>query len=422
MAINYTRLFTTLGKIVGGLNEANTYRGTTFGARADALSARFDAALQHVAEGLYPARDAHRTAHNRWVQFLSELAQDTIIAEVDLDRPIAKQTLATALKELDRQMRVDGQSLSTSPLSVVSTPSLTDGAALLIASSLVDFNLDSQLALPDVYNVSVPRGFLGGDTAYQEFLAIQGKAEAVPSTSWLWPGGSGINVSIQMRDPALNNQGLVNGQLSSLTNWTGTGGSWTVGAATVAPRSGYTANVAKFAPSGASGSIVQTITNPRARSVYAWTAKYYKHTSGPQTWNVFVRIYDNSGTILSFTQASSSLSTGWNTVGGFFATPEFINGSLRFEIGYSNITASSNLEICHAGFVQATPLYPHGPTVVGWSGTKPLTTRDKWTVTATVGGTGALHRGIDRLVNLRANLPYGLPVSSSPTQSDALVS
>jgi hypothetical protein len=423
MAINYTRLFTTAGKIVGALDEENAYRGTTLGARADTLSARFDAALQPVGEGIYPARDTARAAHDRWISFLASLLTTTLIEEVDDDRKLINKTLSGAVVELDRQMKIDGESLEDSPASITVTPSLTDGTALLVGTVKTAVNVDAQLAVGDDYLVSVPRGFLGGDTQYQETLEILGTREAVPQTSWEWPLGTGIKTTLIVRDPNGNNQGLTNGKLSSLTGWTQSAGdTWTVGAGTVALRSGYTDDVAKVTIVGAAADLQQTITGIRSKTVYAWTLKVYKHTSGTQTWDVTVKLVDDSGTVASSTTASSALSTGWNTLGGFFVTPEFLSGSVKLSVGYSGVVTGSNYELAHAGLVAPQPLYTGGPTLVAWAGTAPLTTRDKWAVAVAVGGTGELHRGINRLVNLRSILPWGLPVSGSATQADTLVS
>lgn len=423
MAINYTRLFTTLGKIVGGLDEANTYRGTTLAARADTLSARFDAALQDTAEGLYPALESGQGSLDSWVAYLSDLAADTIQAEVAADRDLPDLSLTTAILELDRQMRADVESLEDSDAAVVVTPNLTDGTAVLIGTALQPTGVAAPLALADSYAVTVPRGRLGGDTQFQEILDIVGTREAVPSTSWEWPGGSGVSASVSVRDPHFN-VGLTNGRLSSVTGWTQSpDGEWTADAATTAPRTGYTANVTHLDPTGASATLSQEV-DIQARTIYAWTLKVFKD-AGVQDWSVGVRLKDGAGVTipgLTSTHTAASLSAGWNTLTGFFVTPEAWDGEAEFEVSYSAIVTQTNLEVAHAGIDSTTPLYTGGPTLFAWAGTEPLTTRDEWDVDVTVGGTGALHRGVDRLVDLRSVLPHGLPTSTVATQADALVS
>lgn len=423
MAINYTRLFTTLGKVVGGLNEVNAYRGTTLGARTDTLSARFDAALQFVAEGLYPARDDGRTALDGWVQYLQQLARDTIVAEVIDDRPLVSPDTTSCILELDRQMKVDAQSLEDSDAAVVVTPSLVDGDALLIGTALQPAtNLPSQLALPDSYLVSVPNGFLRGDIQFQEILDIKGTAAADPATNHDWPAGSGIETSLAVRDPH-NNLGLQNGRLSSVTGWTQTGGTWAAVAATTPPRTGYTANVTRFTPSGASGTLTQAVTT-QARTIYAWTFKVFKD-AGTQDWTVGIRLKDGAGTTigsLSSSFTAASLSAGWNTKAGFWVTPAAWDGQASLELFYSAIVTQTNLEVAHAGLIAPVALYPGGPTLVAFAALAPLTQNDKWTVDVTIGGTGALHRGIDRLVDIKSVLSEGLPTSVTATQADALVS
>lgn len=426
MAINFTRLFTALGKIVGGMNEANTFRGTTLGTRTDTLSALYNSVLQDVPADLYSSRDAARSAGTRWLQYLQTLAQDTLIEEVVLDRPLINQTVRDCIAELRTQMITGAQALAQTPATVTVTPTLTDGDAVLVGTNVHPSGQVIQLALPDSYRVTVPNGSLRGDTPFQEILALNGVTQAVPDTSWLWPGGSGTTGSLTSRD-ANQSLGLAaNGKLSSLTSWTGqTGGTWTAGVATLAPRTGYTDNVVKYAPSGGSGYIQQVVA-VKALTNYGWTVRIYKHT-GTQTWSVKVSLVDQSGTLVSTTVASTSMTGGaWNTLAGFFNTPEFMNGAVTFRVEYVSIVTSSNLEVCHTALIQPDALYIGGPTLVCWAGTKPLTSRDKWTVGVTIGGTadpGSLHRGTDRLLGLRKILPQGLPVSTGGgiTQADALV-
>jgi hypothetical protein len=423
MAINFTRLFTALGKIVGGMNEVNTYRGTTLGTRANTLSALYNTVLQEVPADLYEALGSARTAEQRLLQYYQTLAQRTLVAEVVLDRPMIRQTLKECVLELRKQMISGAQSLAQTPATVTVTPTLTDGNAKLIGTNVHPSGQTVQLALPDTYRVTIPNGSLQGDTPFQEILALEGVEAAVPDTSWEWPGGSGSSATLTVRD-ANQSIGLANGKMSSLTSWTGqTGGTWTAGAATLAPRSGYTDNVIKFAPSGGSGYIQQTVTVKALRQ-YSWTVRVYKHSSGTQNWSMTVSLVDQTGTVVSSTTTAASMANGWNTLTGFFNTPEYMNGAVTFRVEYTSIVSSSNLEVCHAGFVEPAELYKGGPTLVAWAGTIPLTSRDKWDVGVTIGGTadpGSLHRGVDRLCGLRSILPQGLPVSGAPTQLDALV-
>lgn len=425
MAINFTRLFTALGKIVGGMNEANTFRGTTLGTRTDTLSALYNSVLQDVPADLYSSRDAARTAGTRWLQYLQTLAGDTLIEEVVLDRPLINQTVRDCIGELRTQMIAGAQFLAQTPATVTVTPTLTDGDAKLVATNVHPSGQVIQLALPDSYHLTVPAGSLRGDTPFQEILALAGVIQAVPDTSWLWPGGSGTSASLTSRD-ANQSLGLAsNGKLATLTNWTGqTGGAWTAGAATLAPRSGYADNVVKFAPSGGSG-YIQQVVSVKALTNYGWTVRVYKHGSGTQNWSMTVSLVDQSGTVVTSTTTAASMTGGaWNTLAGFFTTPEFMNGAVTLRIEYTSIVASSNLEVCHAALIQPDALYIGGPTLVCWAGTKPLTSRDKWTVGVTIGGTadpGSLHRGTDRLLGLRKILPQGLPANGAPTQADGLV-
>jgi hypothetical protein len=97
MAIDFTRLFTTTGKIIGGLNLINAHRGASLATRIDTIDNRYETFGQDIAVGLYEALEANRDDNDGLVTYLQDLMEDTLIAEVKADRPLIQETKEAAL-------------------------------------------------------------------------------------------------------------------------------------------------------------------------------------------------------------------------------------------------------------------------------------------------------------------------------------
>jgi hypothetical protein len=429
--INTSRMFTTLGKLVGGLNDVNTYRGTTLKSRTDTVFAQFTTPFPDVPSQLYQTFGSAQLSQDNYIQYLQSLAQQEIIREVVAFRPLIPQSIGPCVQAVQTQMVSVGTAVEYSPASIAITPALVDGDAKLIGTAMLPDGSTANMALPDSILVTVPRGYTNGDAPYSESILLSGLTPSVPPTRWDWPGGSGIQSSIQSTDPALD-KGLVNGSLSKgFTGWTTDPTVTLVAAVVDNPRVESTATVVSITNSTGGalpGRIVQTMTNLKGGQLYTWTIKVKRTTnSASYTFNG-VLVSSTLGTLVTLTSTASSaltLST-WVQLSGFFVTPVNMGvGTISLKFGSASLPASESYELCHVGLAGVSPLYTGGPSVVAWSGTKPLTSNDGWSIGVTIGGTGALQRGIDRLIGLRQLLPSGFPavVASTPaTYPDSLVS
>lgn len=458
MAINYTRLFTTLGLLCGGLNGVNTYRGTTLVNRRGSIITQFgtSAVYGDLVSGAYTATTAAQAAEDGYVTWLGETCQSAVIGEVTADRPLTVESLENALAELVRQMTVDSQSLNACPgttsVSDVGTPTGDHKFVFGVKESLT--GRTSDFLVPDVYLMRCTADRSQGGTAYQETFSVVGKpADSLPTDS-TYPTGTGINTTVTAVDPSTAGGVVTEGSFDG--TWTGTGSNtpptpWTVYGSTVAgthvfrststPRNaGYSLRMT------GDGSVIPKVRQAitvEANTVYSVHARLYNVADPGIDYAVSLILTDSSGTAVagngSYSNVVSSgsataLAGNWtNVVTGVFCTPSVLpSGGCYLEIRMhqsgSTTTAPANTASVDVDFVSVyatEPLYDGGPTLTVFSGATEGVVGDARTCTVAL-SSGAMSdyliRGIDRLLGgALASSAVRIPTSGAATQADALV-
>lgn len=450
MAINTGRLTTRLGKLVGWLNELNTYRGTTLFTRADTVYAEYATVNPDLVGGLYAARDGAVAAFGGQVSYIKSLAQNVIIEEVENDRPLPSRTLANAVAEWDRQMRVAGDTFNASPCAIAVTDiGVPVGDVSAVTTGKDGSAVEQDLILPDSYLVTVTADKDHGGTKWAETVTIRGKAADAATSDPAYPAGTGINTTKAIINPA-SSGGIVtdgtfgswnSGSPNALTSWPiGTGCTYAVQAIYAAddPRDGGSGTCLTLKGDGvAIPSVHQTVTVVAER-VYAVHLRIKKVNDPGTDWKVTVRLTDGSGTALANCTLTSGACTGlaadWtNVLKGVFITPATLPATVYLEVKLHDTSGVSvapvNLSEVKVDHLSATlvadPLYAGGPRVAFFSGLAASVQNDARTVAVTVAGTydSYLLTGIDRLVGLKA-LGAHLPsdAAAGETISDSLVS
>lgn len=410
MAINLTRLFTGLGKIIASVNSVQTYRGTTLPARVAVLDAQYASPLQELIDGLYANQNQAITdAGDSWLSYLQNLAVATVLKECDLDRPLIDTSLNNALGLVAAALRAAGETVTNSPTVLAQVPSLTVGDGLLVFENSINQN---DLYYTDSYLVQCTQDQTTGATAYSELISITGKA-AVDGLDYRWPTGSGVLTSQTMNDSA--NDTLVP---SSFSTWTASG---TVAAASGNPR-----------PTGScyqltgNGSYVQYLLPALAPGSYSWTLFVQGDAGNAALSTVTVEIVNASGATVANLGSFDATVATWEQDAGvwnFTIQPPITPSTYYLRIK-SNSAGVIVAKIALPGFINATPLYSGGPVLLGWSGATPLGLADLWTasVTRASSETVSLFRGMERLFGLSAMSPFvAIPTGSPGTYTNALV-
>lgn len=458
MTIAFTRLFTTQGLHCGGLNEVNTYRGTTLADRRADLVTQLATSTVYgeLVSTPYSNYAAARDAENTYVGTLQTLALAALLADVDADRPGAGASLTAALPELRRQMVIAGESLNacrgTVTVADVGTPA---GDATFVFSTYEPVTgLPTDFLVPDVYLIQCTADRSQDGTAYAETYSLLGKtADSLP-TDATYPSGTGLDTAVTVIDPATDESVVSNGGFDT---WTVTNipDDWTLVSGTVAgtnvlkkisddPRGTDADNISlRLVSTGALIKLRQEI------SVTANTKLHVhfrvKDVADPGTdWAVSLLLVDSTGANLAgnasysnivSSAAAGSLSADWaNAVTGTFLVPAVLpaDGEVYLEIRMHQsgalTTAPANTAECyvdHVSLIEAEALYDGGPSLIGFSGRTEAVVGDARTATVALdsGAPSAyLIRGMDRLLGLAAQVVRIPTVNdASETQTDALV-
>lgn len=444
MAINTTRLAQKIGKILGGLNETNTFLGTTLAARVATIYAQYTTYGPGDVTGIFDAQTADQDVQSGWIGYFRSLISAAIVTEVQLDRLLPSPTLDYAVSEWVRQMTIAGDSFQNDP------PTLTPadvgvpvGDHLLVATAIDGTNVASDLVVPDVYLVTLTLDSDNGGVKWAETFSVVGKAAVADPATFQYPTGSGVNTTVQSVDPAAGttlttDPSFADWAGNTPTNWTiesGVAGS-TVFKVADDPRDGADGFALRLVGNGTDLLKIWQTVSVEPNTVYDIYFRVKKVADPGTDWAVRVRLVDSdTGTAVSNTTVTSptagSVASSWaNVVRGSFATPAALPDNVSIEILFSGFASAATPAVSTAEAyvdwvnIQAVSyLYAEGPAALIYSGLVVGVAGDTRTLTATIATAPAasMIRGMDRLLSL-ANYPVRIPTAGSPTQSDALIS
>lgn len=450
MAMDYTRLGARIGKILGGLNEVNTYRGTTLATRVDTLANQYGVSNPNgdLTVSIYDQQDQANVTMNGWVTYLSSFLESVIGAELDNDVPMTDTSLSARIAELRRRMAVDSQSFNECPGTVtvadVGTPT---GDHAIVATTREFTGRISDYLVPDVYLLICTADRSQGGTAYAETFSIAGKPIDQLPTDATYPSGTGITGSITSLDPATDG-GLVTDGIfndltgSAFTSWT-SNGVWntTVAQAADDPRDGASGFCLRLVGNGVLVHKITQEVDVEAGGVYTAFCRIKRITDPGTDWGVSLILVDGAGNTLSggsysnvlTSVTAASVGTAWQTkIQGTFVAPQVLPATgvfleVRFHQFSSLTTAAANtaeVYVSHVCLHDATPLYAGGCALNIYSGLLEGVVGDARTATVALSsGVPAdfVIRGMDRLLGL-ASLSTRLLTSSSETILDSVIS
>jgi hypothetical protein len=445
-------LFTRLGKLIGGLNELNSYRGTTtIGARATAIQAQYESADQQIIDSLFSTRDAYRNVHGNWIQLLQTMASNTVIQMANDDTPLASLDLTTAWKLIASQMVTAAASIQQSvPAVAVSAGGSNVGNGPVIVTVFAVDGKKAEYLLAETLTATVTLDAVRGATSGREPLQVKGTLSQTTLTDWSWPKGSGSAQNFFAVDATTNNTTnlLANSDFETWTGVTPVASNWTIdvgsaGVTIAQETSPYTGTYDMgFIGNGSQLTSIyqqfgQSVTGAsqtlKPSTVYAINLAT-KVSATPAAGVLEIALTDGSGTILnndngtacSFTVALTGETTSYAFHNAFVETPTALPATVRLRVRLS--TALDNTKVVHIDHLamqQATQVYTNGGTyggfyIASFSGSIPYALNDTWTLTAT-NTQGNFQKGLWQIMNI-PSIPVRIPTSNSPTVSDGLVS
>ena len=416
MPINFTRLSTGFGKLIGALNELNTYRATTLPARIATLRSAITVDPDLLSR-LTPDRFDLIAGSSVWSRSLQAQAEALLIAEVKADKNLADLSVANCLIELARQM-VAGPQTYASNRCTVSSSVLTGVSDTGVITDDFDVNtgIRSDFVLPDA---------IVARATSTDQVTLLGLALATPdATDPTWPGGGGVSGTMTLIDI---DQG---GDDPGFEAWptVTTLSRWTVVTGAVARVDGDPYGLKEgLYVCGITGGATTRLTQafPTANNQrYLLTLWVRKTATGANTGNLVISLVDAAGTLIgtAMTVAMTAITTSWvrYTV---VTQASLTDPNTLLNVSYNGGAA----DVINISGVQAIPmiaLYTRGPTLFFLRGLVRPDIDDSWSITAVAAGstTVSLIRGLDRLLGLSAyaaNIPTTTGVA---TQLDALVS
>jgi hypothetical protein len=422
----------------GGLNEMNTFRGTTIGTRANNIEAQFQSTDQNIVDTLYSQRDSYRLVHATYASFLQSLSQNTMIQMANDDTLLSQKTLFIALQLLISQMKSGAQSIKKPTVSGAASAVTGTGNGVGRVTVLGSDGLQQDYIFNEAITALCTLDSIGGATAGNEQFTITSPAAQNTQLSWDWPGGSGTSaiITVVNGETAVNNvtpnPGWEAGFTSNVPNsWValvGTGGA-TIFDGTAAAYKG--SHVLQFTGTGAElTSVASTFTTGViARSTIYGVNWWDKVSAVPAAGVLEISLVDGSNTVINDDNGVANLitvnlpgeTTSYAAHGGFFRTPTALPSTVKIRVRLS--TALDNTKSVYIDTLALTPLvpqYPGGPCVVVYAGSTNFLKNDLITFTISNAYDSGWAKLAQRFWGLNS-LGLKLPSSGSPTINDSLI-
>lgn len=197
MAINFTTLFTTLGRIFADQESVNTFRGDT--ASFDAIIDQFDGEqieLRRAIANYFSADKSRQSSLNSSLSATRQVAQTYLIEFVYADVELQTKSVRNALVELITQM--DGASETVSKNTVSASVTAQSGATeFMIITTKTAFGNDSE----HIYDEDIEFQCTSGSKPASSWLAV-GPGIIADQLSSDWPRGRTDGFTITAATPS----------------------------------------------------------------------------------------------------------------------------------------------------------------------------------------------------------------------------
>ncbi len=229
--INFTNLFTGLGRVGFMFNSQNAYAATTIPTNTAAIFSDLSgyiAQLGTLQQDSIALQGFSRSFNSNDIQ---QITQNVIIQVVNADVPQINTSLFPALVELISQMSGDSQSIPSNTVSASYTANANNiGTGQVVISYKNQLGQVYQMPYDETLTLTCTSdSYTGGQTEGNELFNLSGQyADSFGSLDYGWPLGSGSSVSFNAVD-ALIDVGTNFLTNSSFESWTSnTPANWTL--------------------------------------------------------------------------------------------------------------------------------------------------------------------------------------------------
>lgn len=446
MAIDYTELFTQLGKCMGFTRDANSKNYAIAQTDTTAVLAEFPDNPEW-AQSIALVRGTVQYAASQPVYAASsQTCVTTLVETIDasLTPPLAPKTELEALESLIADMVTESETIQSSAVTATLTADGGNaGTGTGDESIALTATVDRQNAYAETINiVCVLDRSSGLQYSGNEVWNFNGEA-AAPFWSSLWPLGSGVQGTFNTCSAATggglngpNKSVVIGGGFESFvstvpTYWEAVTGSALMASSTDSLRNTYcvqfTGNAStqvqlrqKFGQTSAGVGLNPTMLQPNTRYQIGWWGKYAtSHAAGVMR----LSIKSGAGTVLASVSTNvSALTTSYVYYSFQYLTGDSIDPNTAIVL--ESTTAIGSGDIVRADevtCVQMVEAYPSGPLFAIVAGGTDFAVNDLFTLAVTNDRDGIFQQEFAR--HFPAVLANRLVINSdgSPTIDDALV-
>ncbi len=428
MAVDYTDLFTEIGKCIEKLNSYQTMAGTTFPADRDEIASTFDDFLAGTSklQGLYDAGQRALVSLRTGLANIATLRlqdRETVLNELALISP----SMNELLRALYTKMTADSQTLLASVVTL-GTPTAAGtnvGNGKVYVDKLLDgvtapgrdcishlgyAGVNSQLCVPsETMTLECIRDSeIDGATEGQEGWSLKGGPN-YSKLSWETEGsGNGPGVTTFNREAILLNKDFENWTSNTPQNWTISSGSAGV---TVDSSTKYRGSKSlKFTGNAAlTLSMSQAISRMQAKKKYLVSVAV-KASSVPAAGALSIK-FTGTGYTAGGTEeiaiAAGSMPTSWTLYSFWVVCPASLPSDWALTVAISG-PLSNTVTINLDSFVLAPAVWHGGLSLAVVAGSTPWLRGDKVTWTVANNGAGVFQTFFRRWFG------FQLPSAASP--------
>lgn len=450
-SVNIANLSTRLGKIFGYGASISTQMGPMYGANLTSLLTQFDGtdyrdAVAGFINGANPVRGFPASIGATLYSGVASAANNLILNTIRVEGSTYDGTLITAYRGLRDAMTLQSKSFkkaTSASATLTMSTNLGTGTALVRAqrpasSDYLQEMFDELItarctAAGNVNNFGAATFLLSGPVSYQY-------------SNTLWPNGSGVGMTMTATPAAINSPtGAVGRSIianGAFENWAGdTPGTWTIVTGTAGTHVVKSSSPARGAYALSMVGNGSTLTHLRQQLAYSNSTPvsiqpdtdyalicYAKKTASGTAGVVKIGLRDSSNTVITgsseITLNLSSVTTSYAISSATFSIAKSAIPTTVYLDIYSTtaIGSGNSLIIDELVLVPMTSLYPGGPTVVIYPGTIDYAVDDGFEIDVVNNYTTSAKfmSNFARYIGMERQGIY-LPVSSSPTESDSLV-
>lgn len=192
MTVNFTTLFTQLGKGIRVLEVINQARGTDVPAEVEDFQDEFSSATVEMRAQITAAETARTgfiSGSASAVTNMQTAMQNVVIETVDVDSPLPTKSLTEALAELVTQMRDNSESVDASAVSASASAITGNGDGVLVVSAKRGDGLNQENMLAETITLKCSDDTTPGTATFiaSSSVAAASKLDAD------YPAGSGLS-------------------------------------------------------------------------------------------------------------------------------------------------------------------------------------------------------------------------------------